>query len=146
MKKTNKKGHFNPDALQSLKSAKQHFLTANREDILALNDVIEFLKQVIEGYDDVPAITALSSLLAMMQLILNVVIKKIVDPLRIGEIPADAGEIVYMINTLVDEELKKLGKEDPSDPRLQILWSLKEILAGKKRQKTVRKVRRITVE
>ena len=146
MKKTHKKGHFNPDALQSLNSAKQHFLTANREDILALNDVIEFIKQVIEGYDDVPAITALSSLLAMMQMILNVVIKKIVDPLRVGETPADAGEIVYMINTMVDEELKKLGKENPADPRLQILWSLKEIVTGKKRQKTAKKVRRITVE
>jgi hypothetical protein len=146
MKKKDRKGNLNPDAIKSLSSAKQHFLTANREDILALNDVIDFVKQLIEGYDEVPAVTSLTSLLTMLQLLLEVIIKRIIDPLRIGEMPADAGEIVFTINSMVDKELTKLGKDDPADPRLQILWSIKEILAGKKRQKKAKKVKRITVE
>ncbi len=146
MKNKGTKGKLNPAALQSLRSAKQHFLTANREDILALDDVIEFVKQIIEGYENMPTAKALSSLLTTMQLILNVVIKRIIDPLRIGEMPADAGEIIYMINNMVDEELTKLGKEDSTDPRMQVLWSIKEILTGKKKQKTIKKLKRITVE
>jgi hypothetical protein len=121
-------------------------LTANREDILALNDVIEFVKQIIEGYENMPTAKALSSLLTTLQLILNVAIKRIIDPLRIGEMPADAGEIIYTINNMIDEELTKLGKEDSTDPRLQVLWSIKEILTGKKKQKTIKKLKRITVE
>ncbi len=139
-------GTLNPEAVKSLKLAKQHFLTANREDILALNDIIEFIKHVVEGYNDVPAAASLVSLLTMMQLILNVIIKKIIDPLRMGEMPADAGEIVYMINGMVDDELSKLEKGDPSDPRIQVLWGIKEILSGKKRYKSGKKVKRIKVE
>lgn len=146
MSTNGKKRRFNHDAVRSLNSAKQHLLTANREDILALNDVIEFVKKIIEGYDDLPSVTALSSLLTTMQVILEVIIKKVIDPLRSGDMPADAGEIIYMVNTMVDEELAKLRDSDPSDPRLQILWSIKEILSGKKKQKTAKKVKRITIE
>ncbi len=146
MKNKAAKDNLNRAALQSLRSAEQHFLTANREDILALNDVIEFVKQIIEGYENVYAAKALSSLLTTMQMILNVAIKRIIDPLRVGEMPADAGEIIYMINNLVEEELKKIEKEDSTDPRLQVLWSIKEILGGKKKQKTIKKLKRIKVE
>lgn len=146
MSRNNGKRDFNQDALRSLNSAKQHFLTANREDILALNDVIEFVKQMIEGYGDIPSVTALSSLLTTMQVILEVIIKKVIEPLRTGDLPADPGEIISLVSTMVDDELSKLRDTDPSDPRLQILWSIKEILVGKKKRKTAKKVRRITVE
>lgn len=148
MKKNNKnRGRLiSPEAVKTLESAKQHFLTAKREDILALNELIEFIKQVIEEYDNSPAVSSLSSLLTMIQLILDVIINKFLDPLRIGGMPADAGEILFSINKMVDEELSKLEKSDPSDPRLQVLWSIKEALSGKRKQKTKKKVRRINIE
>ncbi len=146
MKSKNSKRKLNTDAIKTLDAAKQHFLTANREEILALDAVIEFVKQIMEAYDDVPAAASLSSLLTIMQLILNTVINKVIDPLRMGKMPADAGEILYMVNSMIDEELAKLEKVNPSDPRLQVLWDLKEIAIGKKKQKVAKKIKRITIK
>jgi hypothetical protein len=143
--KTTPKG-YKQDILKLLNSAEQHFLSARREDILAINDVIEFLRLTLEGYDSKTGIAALSSLLTTIQLISNIVIKNVIDPLRVGEVPADTGEIVYMIKNFVDEEIAKFDEADPSDPRLQILWSIKEMLSSKKKQNTKKKIRKITIE
>ncbi|MCL4558040.1 MAG: hypothetical protein M1491_05330 [Deltaproteobacteria bacterium] len=143
-KSTNKE--LSSGAVKSLESAKYHFLTANRENVLALNELLEFIKQTIEGHDDSPAVSSLSSLLTLMQMMLNVIINKLIEPLRAGEAPADAGEILFLINSMIDEELSKLDKSDPSDPRLQILWAIKEIASGKRKQRANKRIKRITIE
>lgn len=147
MKNKTKSKNLSEDTLKLLNSAEQHFLTARREDILALNDIIEFLQQTIEKYDNKTGMAPLSSLLTILQLFTNLMIKNVIDPLRIGEIPVDSNEIIYMINSFVDHEIERIKKIDPRDSRIQMLWSIKEILKGRNRQdQKKKKIRRIVIE
>ncbi len=146
MKSTSTNKGLSSGAARSLESAKYHFLTANRENVLALNELLEFIKQVIEGPDDSPAASSLSSLLTVMQMMLNVIITRLIEPLRSGGTPADASEILYLINGIVDDELAKLDRNDSSDPRVQLLWAIKEVASGKRKQHKGKRIKRITIE
>ncbi|MGB9735663.1 MAG: hypothetical protein ACP5JP_04280 [bacterium] len=147
MKRKNKSKSLNQDTLKLLNSAEQHFLTARREDLLAISDIMEFLRQTIEKYDNNTGIATLSSLLTTLQLLTNLTIKNIIDPLRMGEIPVDSNEVIYMVNNFIDQEVARIEKIDPQDPRIQVLWSIKEMLKGKRKQEQKKKnVKRVIIE
>ncbi len=148
MKKKQNITKLNPEAIKALEASKQHFLTANREDILALISLVDFIRETISNYDNGEATALLVSILNLFQLLLNVIIGKVIDPLRLGNMPADAGEILYLINSMIDEEMERLKKQgiEQMDPRWQMLESLRSILKGERKKQKSKKIKKIIIE